>query len=279
MSSNALGQILGVPLGTLLAAKYGFRTPFLCFAVTMAATFLLIWRFVPQPRVQLSQARLSMSTALKSYGVLLRRTDVVVAALAFCLMYFGLALYVVYLPTWLSNTKGGTAGQIASLFLIGGIASAFTGPLAGRLSDRVGRKGLIIGSCLGLVVVMPATTFVIKDFWMAYPLFFVTMVLVSTRISPFQAMLSALVKGDHRGTLLSLTVALGQVGFALGSAAAGPAFSRFGYASNCITGAVSVLLMALLVWRFLPEPGHDFITSLQEDKNEPAPATASGTHV
>jgi hypothetical protein len=39
------------------------------------------------------------------------------------------------------------------------------------------------------------------------------------------------------------------------------------------------LLMALLVWRFLPEPGHDLIPSTQEEKNEPAPATASGTHV
>ncbi|MGH9943662.1 MAG: MFS transporter, partial [Pyrinomonadaceae bacterium] len=34
MSSTALGQILGVPVGTLLAARYGFRTAFLWFACT-----------------------------------------------------------------------------------------------------------------------------------------------------------------------------------------------------------------------------------------------------
>ncbi len=262
MSSTALGQILGVPLGTLLAAKYGFRTPFLGFAVTMAVTFLLIWLFVPQPDVQRSEEKLSLRGALKSYAALLRRSEVVVAAVAFCLMYLGLALYVIFLPTWLVQTRGATAGQIATLFLVGGIANALTGPLAGRLSDKIGRKSLIIAACLGLAAVMLATTFLIREFWMAYPLFFLTMIFVAARISPFQALLSALVLGDHRGTLLSLTVALGQVGFALGGALAGPTYSRFGYASNSIAGAASVLLMALLVWRFLPEPEMERVSQM-----------------
>ncbi len=279
MSSTALGQILGVLFGILLAAKYGFRTPFLGFSVTMAATFLLIWRFVPQPRVQRTQGRLSVGGALKSYAVLLHRSDVVVASAAFCLMYFGLALYVVYLPTWLAKTQGATAGQIASLFLVGGIANALTGPLVGKLSDRIGRKGLIIGSCLGLAAVMLGTTFLIHKFWMAYPLFFITMILVAARISPFQALLSALVKDDRRGTLLSLTVALGQVGFALGGALAGPAYSRFGYASNSMTGVASVLLMALLVWRFLPEPKLEPPVSAQARTGDPVPSGIVGSNI
>jgi len=203
---------------------------------------------------------------------LLRRSEVVVASAAFCLMYFGLALYVVYLPTWLTKTQGATAGQIASLFLVGGIANALTGPLVGKLSDRIGRKGLIIASCLGLAGVMLGTTFLIHKFWMAYPLFFITMILVAARISPFQALLSALVKDDRRGTLLSLTVALGQVGFALGGALAGPAYSRFGYASNSMIGAASVLLMALLVWRFLPEPKLESPVSAQAHTGAPVPS-------
>ncbi|MEJ7709615.1 MAG: MFS transporter [Pyrinomonadaceae bacterium] len=64
MSSTALGQILGVPAGTLLAENYGFRTPFLIFAVTMALTFVAIWRFVPQPDVERSQRALTLGNAL-----------------------------------------------------------------------------------------------------------------------------------------------------------------------------------------------------------------------
>ena len=53
---------------------------------------------------------------------------------------------------------------------------------------------------------------------------------------------------------MSLTVALGPVGFALGGVVAGPLFSRIGYVSNTILSAVAVLAMGLIVWFFVPEP-------------------------
>jgi predicted MFS family arabinose efflux permease len=254
MSSTALGQILGVPLGTVLAERYGFRTPFLAFAATMALTFLLVLRYVPQPDVRRFEGSLTVAGALRSYAALLRRRETLAAAAAFCLMFLGLALFVVYLPTWLATTHGATAGQVASLFLVGGVANALTGPLAGRLSDRIGRRAIIVGSCVGLAAVMLLTTAVVRSFWVAYPLFFVTMVLVAARMSPFQALLSALAADERRGTLMSLTVAIGQMGFAAGGAVAGPTYVRFGYASNTVAAAAAVLGMAALVWLVLPEP-------------------------
>lgn len=254
MSSTALGQILGVPLGTLLAGRYGFRMPFLLFAVTMGATFLLVWRFVPQPPVRRTAGRLTISGALKNYVEMLKRTETLAAAATYALMFLSIALYVIYLPTWLTTTRQATSGQIASLFLVGGVANALTGPYAGRLSDIVGRKALILTSCLGLSVVMLTTTWLVRDFWVAYPLFFLTMMLVAARMSPFQALLSAIVSDEQRGQLMSLAISIGQLGFAVGGALAGLAYTRYGYASNTIAGAASVLLMALVVWRFLPEP-------------------------
>jgi predicted MFS family arabinose efflux permease len=75
------------------------------------------------------------------------------------------------------------------------------------------------------------------------------------RISPFSALLTALVEDHRRGSLMSLTVALGQVGFAVGGAVAGPLYAHVGYGSNTVVGAASVLGMGLIVWFFIPEPG------------------------
>ena len=105
----------------------------------------------------------------------------------------------------------------------------------------------------GLSVVMLLTTVLVREFWVAYPIFFLTMVLVAMRISPFSAMLTALVEDHRRGSLLSLTVALGQVGFAVGGALAGPLFA-LGYWTNTLLGAVSVMGMGLIVWFKVPEP-------------------------
>jgi predicted MFS family arabinose efflux permease len=254
MSSTALGQILGVPLGTILAEIFDFRTPFLLFALTMGATFLLIWQFVPQPRVERNKESLTISGALRNYISLLKQAKTAAAAFAFGLMFISIALYVIFLPTWLNATFEATPKQIASLFLVGGLANAITGPVVGRLSDRVGRRNLIILSCIGLAIVMLATTFLIREFWIAYPLFFVTMVLVAARMSPFQALLSALAGDGRRGTLMSLAISLGQMGFAAGGAIAGFAYTRYGYFSNTVMAAVAIALMALLIWRFVPEP-------------------------
>ncbi len=101
---------------------------------------------------------------------------------------------------------------------------------------------------------MLLTTVVLREFWMAYILYFVVMVLVAMRISPFSALLTAMVSDERRGSLMSLTVALGQAGFALGAAIAGPLYTRFGYGSNTVVGAVSVLIMAAIVAYQVPEP-------------------------
>jgi predicted MFS family arabinose efflux permease len=76
-------------------------------------------------------------------------------------------------------------------------------------------------------------------------------------------LLTALVKDERRGALMSLTIALGQVGFAVGGVVAGPLFAGVGYVSNALLGALSVLAMGLIVWFFIPEP-----------RVQPTPATA-----
>lgn len=257
MSGSAFGQIIGIPLGVVLAGETNFRSPFLAFSVTMALAFALVFFTVPQPDVQRTTGRLSVGGALSDYLAMLRRPEIAWAAAAFFMMFLGISLYVVYLPTWLERELSATPNAIATLFLVGGIANVITGPQAGRLSDRIGRKGIILISCLGLFVTMGITTLVIREFWVAYPIFFLSMVLVAMRISPFSALLTALVRDNRRGSLMSLTVALGQVGFAVGGSLAGVLFAGRGYRSNTFLGAASVLAMGLIVWFLIPEPAGD----------------------
>lgn len=253
MSGAAVGQIIGIPLGVVLAGRFGFRTPFFVFAATMAMTVVLLWTRVPQPPVRRS-ASLTLGGATSDYANMLRRPEVAAAALAFFLMFLGVSLYVVYLPTWLETALGATPNQIATLFLVGGLANVITGPQAGRLSDRIGRKGMVITSCVGLSLVMAGTVPLVRSLWWAYPLFFVTMVLVAMRVSPFSALLTALVEDERRGSLMSLTVALGQLGFAVGAAVAGILYAGAGYISNTLIAAASVLGMGMVVAFWVPEP-------------------------
>jgi len=257
MSGIAMGQILGIPLGTLLADIMGFRIPFVLFGSIMALTFILILLKVPQPNVTLSTDRVTLKGSFEKYLILLKRSEVRAVAFAYTLMFLSISVFVVYLPTWLEDTFGVSGKAIATLFFVGGIANVITGPIAGKLSDRIGRKKIIIISCIGLSIVMILTTYIITEFWIAYVMFFLTMVLIAMRISPFQALSTELIKSDNRGSLMSLLVAIGQVGYGLGGSIAGPFYVQSGYLSNTIIGAVMILIMAYVVWWHVPEPDLD----------------------
>jgi predicted MFS family arabinose efflux permease len=224
----------------------------------MGATFALIWFRVPQPDVQRATGRLTVASAVRNYRAMLARSDIAAAAVAYFTMFLGVSFFVVYLPYWLEQSLGATPNAIATLFVVGGIANVLTGPQAGKLSDRIGRKRIIILSSIGLSLVMLLTTVLVREFWAAYFLYFAIMVLVAMRLSPFSALLTALVGDERRGSLMSMTIALGQVGFAVGAAAAGPLYSSFGYRSNTVLAAAAVLIMAGIVAYLVPEPApHD----------------------
>lgn len=257
MSGVAFGQIVGIPIGIILANNFGFKSAFLMFAVTMFFATALVWFFIPQPDVHRDAERLTVKRAVANYAELLRRKEVVSASAVFFLMFFGIGLYLIYLPTWLETTLGVSGIEIASLFLVGGLVNIVSGPMAGKVSDSVGRKPLIILSCLGLGVVMVATTYVVTSMFWAYIMFAFAMMMVAIRMSPLQSLMTALVSANRRGALLSLTVAIGQIGIGIGGAVAGIAYTEYGYVSNTIAGAVAIMLMAVLVYLNLPEPKED----------------------
>ncbi|PIQ63906.1 MAG: MFS transporter [Bacteroidetes bacterium CG12_big_fil_rev_8_21_14_0_65_60_17] len=257
MSGVAFGQIIGIPIGTVLADQFGFKAAFVMFAVSMTLTTILIWLFVPQPKVERDEAALTISRAISTYMELIRRPAVAAASATYFLMFFSIGLYVIYLPTWLEGHLGVSGTVIATLFFVGGLATVITGPMAGKISDSTGRKPLIVWSCLGLSVIMVLTTWVVTSIFTAYIVFGLTMVMIAMRISPLQSLMTALVEDQRRGALLSLAVAIGQVGIGIGGAVAGLAYTRYGYVSSTIVGAVAILAMAAIVQFRLPEPGED----------------------
>jgi predicted MFS family arabinose efflux permease len=146
---------------------------------------------------------------------------------------------------------------VALLFLTGGVANVLTGPRAGRLSDTIGRKRVIVAASVGLGLTVLAVPWMVRSVAWAYLFFFLVMVLFAARIGPLQALLTQLVPAARRGSLMSLTVGTGQLGFALGSMLAGIIYATAGFAASTTVAAAFLLATAWIVWRYLPEPGVD----------------------
>ena len=236
----------------LLAEQFGLRWPFLAFALSVGVAFVLVFAMVPQPDVAHTD-HLTVRSALGNYAELLGRKNVAAATVVLLVMFLSNSMYIAFLPTWLEASLGVTGGAIAGIFFSGGIASVLAGPRAGQLSDHVGRKPLIIGASLGIAVLILLTSVVAANIWAVYVLFFFVMVLFASRGTPFQTLMTEMVSGDRRGSFLSLTVGIGQFGNGLGGAAAGAAYATVGYPATTVIGEASMVLIAVLVWRFLPD--------------------------
>ncbi len=262
MSGIAMGQILGIPLGTFLADLHGFKFPFILFGGIMGLTTILIFFKLPQPDVELQISKITFKTTFKKYANLLSQKDIKAVAVSYLLMFLSLSIFLIYLPAWLIKEFDISLSEIGWLFFAGGIVNAITGPNAGKLSDKIGRKNMIIFSCLGLATLMALTTFLITSFWVAFIIFPIAMLLIAMRISPFQALSSELVKSNNRGSLMSLLVAIGNVGAGLAGSIAGPLYEQFGYLSNTIFGAFTIIVTAYIVWKYVPEP--KFQRSIEE---------------
>ena len=252
MTAIAVGQIVGIPAGTILADRFGFAAPFVCFSLPMVLSFVLVCTLARQPTV--ARARLSsIGSVVRRYASMFTTPATAAAISAYSMMFMGIAFYVIYLVVWITETFGVTGDEVASLFVVSGIASVIVGPWAGRLSDRIGRKVMVVGACMGLFVLMSLTTAIMTTFWIAYPLFFTIMVLVSARMGPFQAMLSEIVPAERRGSLMSLSIATGQLAMGFCSAAAGFVYTEVGYVFSSVIGGAGMLAMGFVIWRFIPE--------------------------
>lgn len=254
MSGMAAGQILGVPIAALLADRVGFRTPFLFFAATMATACAVAWMWLPQPAVERSADAVTVRGGLRHYRALLARGPVAAAAAAYLAIFAATALYTVYFPAWLEATHGISPGQVAAVFAAGGTATLLAGPRAGRLSDQLGRRSVVIRASVGAALLIALTPFAVRGAWSAALLFFLLMALIAARSGGLDALLTELVPGGQRGSMMSLMMAIGQIGFGAGGALAGAVYGAVGYEGNAWLAAGAGLAVALIAWRWLPEP-------------------------
>jgi predicted MFS family arabinose efflux permease len=262
MSGFAAGQILGIPAGTYLG-EFGYRTPFVSFGVFVGLTLLLMVRHLPQPAVTL-EATLGIREALRSYGRLLRDRSSAASVLGYTVMFFGVSLFITYLPTEILRRFDVTPTAVSTLFVVGGIANLIFAPLAGTLSDRWGRKVLVVTGSALAGLTMAITPWSMPSFFSAYIFFFVIMIFVAMRIAPMQALVSSLVPPQLRGRLLALGFAVGQVGFGLGSSLAGPLYAHYGFGSTAVVGGFMAILMALIVGTMITEPREDPTLEVQQ---------------
>lgn len=218
MAAFPVASVLGVPTGLILAGKFGWHAPFFLLASCAAAILLLASFALPPIRTAVKNHRpVRQMREILSHGVH-RRAFAVGAVLV---MSGGLIIPFLA-PSFVTNVGLNETTQLPIAYAVGGIATAFSTPLIGWLSDRLDRLRLLaIMSACAVVVVFFITRLGPSTLATASLMMALFMVTMSGRFAPAMTMVTNAVEARYRGGFMSVNAALQQAASGFSSMLAG----------------------------------------------------------
>ena len=219
-SAFSLAAIAGVPAGLWLAAQFNWRAPFLAVASLAVFAWATAWRVLPPIAGHVEHGR--------SHGALARLRAVVSVsnhwhsfAFVVALMFAGFTV-IPFIAAYSVANVGIREAELPILYAAGGITTLVTAQVIGRLADRFGKQRVFLWVALASVAPILAITHMPRASLPGFmPVFVAFMVLVTGRFGPAMALVSGSAEPRLRGSFMSLTASIQQLGAGLAAYLAG----------------------------------------------------------
>ena len=213
-------QILGLPTGLYLANHFGWNSGFYFIAGIGAVVIVVVAAYLRPVDHHLTLApkrnpaeHLWRTATHRRYFIGLVAT-MLLATGGFMLMPFA--------STFSVNNLGLTFEQLPLVYMITGCCTIVTGPLLGRLSDRVGKYALfLIATLIGIGLVLFYTRLGVTPLWEVVAINVVLFATISARMISAGALTSAVPEAADRGAYMAISSSMAQFAGGVSSWAAG----------------------------------------------------------
>ncbi len=236
-SSYFAALILGVPIGSWLGEKLGWHYVFAMGGCTALSLFVATRLLLPRlQRHRLpGQAEFVVMQEVGTFVGFLRKQQTLGALLSSFCASAGTAGFLAFLGVWLHDAFGIPGQKIGLVFLVSGAAALVASPLAGALSDRIGKRTQFVASNVALAIFL----ILLPRLSWGLPLFGVFCLIslaAAFRQGPMEALLTEVVPAASRGSFIALKNSFSQLGIALAALLSGIAFEAAGYGAVCWIG-------------------------------------------
>ena len=229
--------------GGLVAITQTWRSPYLAFALAPALAALLLLAITPQHTDEAAGTRRQGVGILRDLlGVFRVVGPLLTAVILFQLVYAAMSSL---LALYLVDVRGFAPATAVFIVAIPSMGSLIGGPLGGALSDRLGRRPVILISlgCLGpllwLLVVVP-------EFAM-FPVLLLMGLFASMRMPVVEGLLLDRAPVDRRATILGSYYLVAQELGGLGAPALGGLATLFGISAAFTAVGITAALFSALI--------------------------------
>ena len=220
-TSFAASQVLGLPLGLYLSSLWGWHAPFLMIVSfsTVAGVLIAIYMKPIDAHLKLQRpeggalGHLVKTVSRTRYLRAFATTTLLVTG-GFMLMPFGSAFTV--------NNIGIPIEKLTIIYLFTGICAVFAGPLAGKLSDTLGKFRLFCaGSIIAVVMIYIYTHLGVTPLPLVIVVNAILFIGITSRMISASALMSAVPDAADRGAFMSVNSSLQSTAGGVAAAVAG----------------------------------------------------------
>lgn len=218
--SFAASQVLGLPIGLVLANAYGWHAPFwmISFVGIGVGAVIAFYMKPIDEHLKIKSDRNAFQhltkTISKSNYLRAFLTTTLLATGGFMLMPFGSAFSI--------HNLGLTMEQLPILYGVTGVFSIAFGPIIGKLSDQLGKyKVFAAGSLISIIIVSIYTQFGITPLWIVISMSVIMFVGISSRMISGSALMSGIPDAQDRGAFMSINSSVQQISGGIAAAIAG----------------------------------------------------------
>jgi predicted MFS family arabinose efflux permease len=227
MTAFSASQVLGIPIGLYLSNAWGWHAPFLMIAgvslvvgVVIAATLRPIDAHLKN-RVDRRPLHHLLATVTKPRYQWGFAATITLATGGFMLMPFGSAFSV--------HNLGIPLEKLPVIYMATGLASMFSGPIIGRLSDSVGKyRTFAVATVVAVALVLFYTRLGVTPIGVVIAINIVLFMAISARMIGAQALSSAIPAPPDRGAYMSIAASMQQLAGGVASSCAGLLVSQTG---------------------------------------------------
>ena len=220
MAAFSAASVIGIPIGIRLANNFHWHAPF--YFLTIASLVVLAFTWMKMPSITSHMKNASSSSTLDKIKALFLNSNVRWSFLFMSLLMISGLTVVPFLSDYIVKNAKLSLKDLDYVYFFGGLATAISGPVTGRLADKFGKpRVFMIAAIISIVPIYIMTHLTSSSYAWILSMSSLFFIFFGARFVPAMSMMTSSVEIRQRGSFMSINSSVQQFSSSLAIIIAG----------------------------------------------------------